>query len=78
MGIPVCVQTSYESLPILGRVLARFPGHPDVLYQKSILLEKAGRPLHFDLEIDRQTFEDLIAARVASLVVVAGEATPTA
>ncbi len=25
LGIPICVQTSFESLPILGRVLARFP-----------------------------------------------------
>jgi predicted TIM-barrel fold metal-dependent hydrolase len=31
LGIPVCVQTSYESLPILGRVLARFPGVPVLL-----------------------------------------------
>jgi predicted TIM-barrel fold metal-dependent hydrolase len=25
LGIPICVQTSFESLPILGRMLARFP-----------------------------------------------------
>jgi tetratricopeptide (TPR) repeat protein len=35
-----------EGARALARVddaLARFPGHPDVLYQKAILLEKAGR-----------------------------------
>ena len=32
-----------QALARIDDVLARFPGHPDVLYQKSILLEKAGR-----------------------------------
>jgi tetratricopeptide (TPR) repeat protein len=32
-----------QALARLDDALARFPGHPDVLYQKAILLEKAGR-----------------------------------
>jgi tetratricopeptide (TPR) repeat protein len=32
-----------QALARIDDVLARFPGHPDVLYQKAILLEKAGR-----------------------------------
>jgi tetratricopeptide (TPR) repeat protein len=32
-----------QALARIDDVLARFPGHPDVLYQKSILQEKAGR-----------------------------------
>jgi len=32
-----------QALARVEDVLARFPGHPDVLYQKAILLEKAGR-----------------------------------
>ncbi|HEY6452668.1 MAG TPA: tetratricopeptide repeat protein [Steroidobacteraceae bacterium] len=32
-----------QSLARIDDALARFPGHPDLLYQKSILLEKAGR-----------------------------------
>lgn len=31
-----------RALARINDVLARFPGHPDVLYQKAILLEKAG------------------------------------
>jgi len=34
---------SGQALARIDDVLARFPGHPDVLYQKAILLEKAGR-----------------------------------
>ena len=32
-----------QALARMDDALARFPGHPDVLYQKAILLEKAGR-----------------------------------
>ncbi|HEX2789306.1 MAG TPA: tetratricopeptide repeat protein [Steroidobacteraceae bacterium] len=32
-----------QALARIDDALARFPGHPDVLYQKAILLEKAGR-----------------------------------
>jgi tetratricopeptide (TPR) repeat protein len=32
-----------QSLARIDDALARFPSHPDLLYQKSILLEKAGR-----------------------------------
>jgi tetratricopeptide (TPR) repeat protein len=32
-----------QALARIDDVLARFPGHPDVLYQKAVLLEKAGR-----------------------------------
>lgn len=32
-----------QSLARIDDALARFPGHPDLLYQKAILLEKAGR-----------------------------------
>ncbi|HEY1724906.1 MAG TPA: tetratricopeptide repeat protein [Steroidobacteraceae bacterium] len=32
-----------RALARIDDALARFPGHPDVLYQKAILLEKAGR-----------------------------------
>ncbi len=32
-----------QALARIDDALARFPGHPDVLYQKAVLLEKAGR-----------------------------------